>query len=267
MTSAVPFYPAMTRYSIIFLFLLVATACTTSRAPTSHVPLAPYGAVSIRTINGDTIVLRNTRNQSIETVRLAGLTAPVEGQAFRADAEYELQKLLDGSSLVVSAVAHNEDKNLLVYVCLSDEPFFKDWKYPPCHPEDSVNHSIVRDGLAWVDTRQSAQPTLSKAESRAKEDRAGLWQQLAPIPPWQWTLMSPHKQSEIRQAEYESQSRKAAAAGKSLPPWAGTTPRQVSATSGLDPSTASKGNDDDQAAYYWLFRGMADDVNSAPDSD
>ncbi len=249
----------MTRYSIILPFLLLAAACTTSRAPSPHVPVAPYGAVSIRTINGDTFVLRNTRNQNIETVRLAGLAAPIEGQAFRADAEYELQKLLDGSSLVVSAVGRDDNNQLLVYVCLSDAPFFKDWKYPPCDPDDSVNHSIVRDGLAWVDIHPAAQPAFSEAETRAKDDRAGLWQQLAPIPPWQWALMSPHKQSEIRQAEYESQSRAAAASGKSVPPRPRTTPRHSSAPSVSAPSGVSKGKGDEQSTYYWLFRGMADD--------
>ena len=89
-------------------------------------PLAPYAAASVRTINGDTFVARNTRNQNIETVRLAGLPAPVGGQAFSSDAAYELQKLLDGSSLIISAVGHDANNHLLVFVCLSDEPFFKE---------------------------------------------------------------------------------------------------------------------------------------------
>ena len=251
----------MTRTSIILFFLVTMTACTASRTPSAHIPLAPYAAASVRTISGDTLVLRNTRNQTIETVRLAGLAAPATGQAFSADAAYELQKLIDGSSLIVSAVGRDENSHLLVYVCVSDEPFFKDWKYPPCKTEDSINHSIVRDGLAWVDTRQPAEPRLREAETLAKEDRVGLWQQLAPIPPWQWTMMSPQKQAEIRQAEYESQSRKAAASGQSLPSWTATSPGHVLSPAESVPSTAPEGAIDEQAGYYWLFRGMADGVD------
>jgi endonuclease YncB( thermonuclease family) len=251
----------MTRTSTILFFIVTMTACTAARAPSAHVPVAPYAAAPVRTISGDTLVLRNTRNQNIETVRLAGLASPATGQAFSTDAAYELQKLIDSSSLIVSAVGRDENGHLLVYVCVSDEPFFKDWKYPPCKPEDSVNHSIIRDGLAWVDTRQPAEPRLREVETQSKEDRVGLWQQLAPIPPWQWTLMSPQKQAEIRQAEFESQSRKAATSGRSLPSWTVTPPGRVLAPSGSVPSNAPEGTNDEQAGYYWLFRGMADGVD------
>jgi endonuclease YncB( thermonuclease family) len=255
--------PHMIRSSALLFLLMFATACTTQRVASPHVPLAPYAAVSVRTINGDTLILRNTRNQNIETVRLAGLAAPDAGQAFSADAAYKLQKLVDGSPLVISAVGHDDNNQLLVYVCLSDKPFFSDWKYPPCDPNDSVNFAMVRSGLAWVDTRQSAQPALSGAESLAQEDRVGLWQQLAPIPPWQWTLLSPQKQFGIRQAEQENQSRRAAVSGGSSPSWTGMAAEQPAPRSGSDPSPASTGVSDEQAAYYWLFRGIASGVDPA----
>lgn len=251
----------VTHISIFLLLALLVAGCTSSRAPSPHVPLAPYAAVLVRTVSGDTVVLRNTRNQSIETHKLAGVAAPRGGQPFAADAAYELQTLLDGSPLIVSAVGHDQEGHLLVFVCKSEEPFFKNWQYPPCLSENSLNRLLVRDGLVWVDRRQHGHEELAVAEAQAKEEQIGLWQQVAPIPPWQWELLPSDKQIEIHQAASKSRSRQAVV-GASFPP-AATSP-----SSGLPPSlpvrrgSRQPSADYEYPAYYWFFLGLARDGDS-----
>jgi len=222
----------------------------------------------VRTVSGDTVILRNTRNQSIESHTLAGVAAPRAGQPYSADAAYELQTLLDGSPLIVSAIGHDQQGRLLVYVCKSDQPFFKNWQYPPCLPENSLNRSLARDGLVWVDPRQPGIEELEVAEALAREEQIGLWQQVAPIPPWQWDLMSPDKQFEIRQAAYESRSRQAAS-GASLPPSASWPPPGLPPPVPVQKGSGRQSASYEYPAYYWFFLGLAreDDSAQTPASD
>jgi endonuclease YncB( thermonuclease family) len=205
----------------------------------------------VRVVSGDTLVLRNTRNQSIHTVKLLGLAAPVSGQPFSPDATAELRRLTENKSLVATAVDRDENGTLLVLLCSADQPFFHDWQYPECEIGDSVNLSIARDGLAWAKAGQPGADAIVDVERTAREDRIGIWQQLAPIPPWQWQALPPEKKAAIRQSEYAVRQRTLTGpggrglAGSAVSPGAGVQPRAGRVTPTI--------NEDD---YYWYFLGL-----------
>jgi micrococcal nuclease len=49
-----------------------------------------------------------------------------------------------------------------------------------------LNKAIIDAGLAWHYKRYSSNEELSKAELTARNHKLGLWQDLNPIPPWEF---------------------------------------------------------------------------------
>ncbi len=48
----------------------------------------------------------------------------------------------------------------------------------------SLNHELVRAGLAWMYRRYINDQSLSDLEEEARVARRGLWATLNPVPPW-----------------------------------------------------------------------------------
>ena len=44
----------------------------------------------------------------------------------------------------------------------------------------------VRSGMAWVYDRYVVDRTLYDSQQQAQQERLGLWQDTAPVPPWTW---------------------------------------------------------------------------------
>ena len=53
----------------------------------------------------------------------------------------------------------------------------------------SLNHELVRAGLAWMYRRYTNNQSLSDLEEEARVARRGLWVDANPIPPWEWRVM------------------------------------------------------------------------------
>ncbi len=54
----------------------------------------------------------------------------------------------------------------------------------------SLNHELVRAGLAWMYRRYTNDQSLSDLEEEARLARRGLWVDANPIPPWEWRMVS-----------------------------------------------------------------------------
>ncbi len=52
----------------------------------------------------------------------------------------------------------------------------------------SLNHELVRAGLAWMYRRYTNDESLSDLEEEARVARRGLWADRNPIPPWEWRI-------------------------------------------------------------------------------
>ena len=176
---------------------LLLSACAQPRQAELPAPIAPFPAVAMAVESGDSVVVRHTRTQRVERVRLEGVDAPESGQPYGQIAAAALLEGVRGESLVVSATARESDGSLRGYVCVAEAPFFADWTYPDCEPEASVNHDLTQAGHVWVAAAGKDEPAMAAAQTHAQGQRLGLWAAEAPVPPWQWRALSPERRASI----------------------------------------------------------------------
>ena len=126
--------------------------------------------------DGDTVtVLDAERHQ--HKVRLAGIDAPEKAQAFGQASKISLSDQIFGREVAVS--------------------WDKRDRYGRIIGKISVDHRDVcleqiRRGMAWHykqyarDQAPDDRGAYAEAEVAARAARAGLWHDLAPVPPWEW---------------------------------------------------------------------------------
>jgi len=51
---------------------------------------------------------------------------------------------------------------------------------------------MVRAGWAWAFTRYQTDPAIPLLEAQARAERAGLWADTSPVPPWRWRAHNRH---------------------------------------------------------------------------
>jgi endonuclease YncB( thermonuclease family) len=243
------------RHGVLAALLALALAACAHQPVELPAPIAPFPAVAIAVESGDSVVLRHTRTQRLERVRLEGVDAPAGRQPYADRSAAELARSLGGMSLVVTATAREADGSLRGWICVTETPYFQRWSYPDCGAEDSVNAELVRGGHAWA-RREAGQPApLASAETQAQGGRAGLWLEEAPVPPWQWRAMSPEKRAAIVASTPPS-------------PGAGTAPPATLAIAEVSVDYAwlfgggTPPADDDYPRSDWLtdWRGLLDEL-------
>lgn len=252
----------MNRILLILTAALSLGACAHQRQTELPAPIAPFPAVALAVESGDSVVVRHTRTQRIERVRLEGVAAPAALQPYAAASGAALAETLGGRSLVVSATAREADGSLRGWICVAEKPYFANWTYPPCAPGESVNASLTRAGDVWARSGPDAEPDLVAAQELARGERAGLWRDEAPIPPWQWDALGADKQATILAAAPGPGT--AAGPGYGAGNGTGYVSGGPSASSLNPPVTGVVPVD-----YGWLFRGATsapadeDPMNSA----
>jgi endonuclease YncB( thermonuclease family) len=134
--------------------------------------------------DGDTVIMRTEGGQEAN-VRLSSIDAPEVSHANREPGRYGqpygqtskryLRSLVDRRD--VQATCFEQDR----YGRLDCELFVDG---------QSVNRAMVAAGMAWANLaargrymRDAAVPRLQR---NAQEQRAGLWADPEPIPPWEW---------------------------------------------------------------------------------
>ena len=187
----------MKPYAILAGLGLLVAGCAQPGPAEWPAPIAPFPAVALAVEAGDSVVLRHTRTQRIERVRLEGIDAPEQDQPWGPDAAAALAARLRDASLVVTATAREGDGSLRGWICVAEEPYFANWNYPDCAPVESVNRSLVQTGDAWAGRGDETPPTLVEAQTGAQGRRAGLWADAGPVPPWQWRDLGPNKRGAI----------------------------------------------------------------------
>lgn len=179
--------------------LLALTACASTGD--RSVPVAPFPAASLAVVHGGELQVRHARSQRVATVRLDGIHAPAPDQPHGPVARQALASLVVGRSLVVSAMARDEDGALVARVCVAEDPWFTRWAYPSCETERSVNRALVAAGHAWAVPGRVTDEGLIEAQRQARVARTGLWADASPVPPWQWRELSPEMRSAILLAQ------------------------------------------------------------------
>lgn len=141
-----------------------------------------FGKV-IAVSDGDTLtLLDDTRSQ--HKVRLAGIDAPERRQPYGERAQQHLSTLAHGKHVLVAWHKRDRYGRLIGRVLAADCP------RADCGYSVDVGLEQIRAGLAWhykqYQDEQVPEDRVRYAalERQARISRAGLWQEAAPVPPW-----------------------------------------------------------------------------------
>ncbi|UYZ82569.1 thermonuclease family protein [Entomomonas sp. E2T0] len=126
-----------------------------------------FTAEVIHVIDGDTLDVLVV-NQPIR-IRLAGIDAPEKGQAFGSKAKKALADRVKNKVVTVIEVDKDQYQRMVAIIKLDDL---------------NINQEMVRLGMAWVYTNYNQDDSLPLLETKARANKAGLWSQSNPTPPW-----------------------------------------------------------------------------------
>jgi endonuclease YncB( thermonuclease family) len=152
----------------VFLLLVV---WLTSLCASAHAT-GLYGKV-IEVNDGDTITIFNLNKPVI--VRLIGVAAPNQKQPFGDVAKQHLSDLILYRSVSVEYQGFVQNNYLLGTVLYKDM---------------DIGAQMIRDGVAWFDPQTSSRMSepdkqvYADCERAARAEHRGLWQDSAPVAPW-----------------------------------------------------------------------------------
>ena len=119
--------------------------------------------------DGDTITVR-TAAETLK-VRVAGVDCPEVGQPWSSRAKQFTSQLVFGKTVTVEPHGADQYGRTIGRVLVDSR---------------DLSEELLRAGMAWRYEVGSADQRLIDAERSARQSRAGLWVDAAPIPPWQW---------------------------------------------------------------------------------
>lgn len=140
-------------------------------------PAAAQDALHGRVVavaDGDTITVLDTGNQQ-HRIRLNGIDAPEDGQAFSNVSKANLSELVFGRDVIVVGSKTDRYGRLVGTVIVG---------------ATNANLEQLRAGLAWYyrdyasDVSPENRPLYEAAETGAREARLGLWRDPSPQAPW-----------------------------------------------------------------------------------
>jgi endonuclease YncB( thermonuclease family) len=140
--------------------------------------------------DGDTItVLDNAKIQ--HKIRLAAIDAPEKGQAFGERAKENLSRLVFGRDVRVDWRKTDRYGRLVGTVWVAP-PDVSCGRKADCPKTLDAGLAQLTLGLAWHFKRYANEQKLQQreqyafAEEEARAERAGLWGDVNPVPPWEW---------------------------------------------------------------------------------
>lgn len=127
-------------------------------------------------VSGDTIKVVDDRKMQY-TVRLAGVDAPEKFQAYGQRSLESLRELVFQRGVAVEIPGNDRKAARRGKVLMQGR---------------DVNLEQISRGMAWHDRSQAAglstadREAYAAAEAAARQQRAGLWRDARPVPPWEY---------------------------------------------------------------------------------
>jgi len=142
-----------------------------------QLPAQTFNARVIHIADGDTVTVSDGREQF--RIRLAEIDCPELNQPWGNAAK----------QLTATAIAHQ-----VVHVVGQGSDRYGRLIAHITEPDGTdLNAALVAAGLAWHYTRYSTSTLLHRLERQAQDQHRGLWQDAAPVPPWDWRRMCPER--------------------------------------------------------------------------
>ena len=123
----------------------------------------------VRISHGDT--MKALCNNEQITIRLAEIDAPEKRQAYNQESKQSLSNVCFDKNAIIKAQKQDRYRRLIAYVY--------------CYGKDASAEQVNR-GMAWVFDRYVSDHSLYSVQDTARSDRRGLWNDSAPVPPWEW---------------------------------------------------------------------------------
>jgi micrococcal nuclease len=120
--------------------------------------------------DGDTITILHGRHQQKE--RLNGIDCPERGQPRSKKAKQFTSFMVFGRDVTVREFGKDQYGRVIADIITPEGK--------------SLNHELVREGLAWWYRKHSQDQSLGTLEELAQWGKRGLWADEYPIPPWEW---------------------------------------------------------------------------------
>ena len=134
-------------------------------------PAATLEGLCVSVADGDTATIQSGAG-SRETIRFWGIDAPESNQKYGQEAKKKLAGLILNKSIRVEYDSRDHHKRILGHVYVG---------------ATYTNLEMVKSGLAWHYVQYAPNATEFKnAEAAARKARLGLWQQSAPMAPWEF---------------------------------------------------------------------------------
>jgi len=124
-------------------------------------------------LDGDTVQVQH--DGKTESVRLAQIYAPVEGQPFGIAAGNYVWRTAGNRTVTVRFDTYDLYGRPVGEVFLSDGT--------------NLNKLIVKSGFAWQYEGYSNDPDYAELEAAARKEKLGLWSVENPVPPWEWRVL------------------------------------------------------------------------------
>lgn len=119
-------------------------------------------------------------------IRLAAIDVPESRQPYSKESKQHLSDMVSGKEVKVEWRKHDHYGRIVGKLTLQTPPC------TTCPKTLDAGLAQLEAGLAWWDRETRREQSLSDqgyyeyAEFDAKARRVGLWQDAAPIPPWEW---------------------------------------------------------------------------------
>jgi micrococcal nuclease len=138
--------------------------------PAQTLPAEEIRLTVYKIIDGDSFEGRaNGQNYRI---RLFGIDAPEKGQDFYQKSKDRLGQLCKEGPITIK---------------IRNKDYFGRWVADgSTFKGESINQTLVKEGLAWHFTKYSKDPTLKKLEKDARDAQIGIWSVKNSIPPWEY---------------------------------------------------------------------------------
>jgi micrococcal nuclease len=148
------------------IVILLTALCLIS----GQVYAASFTGKLVKVLDGDTVEVMH--DGKAERIRLAQIDCPEKNQPYgQASKRYVLDI---AAHKIVTVQVETVDR----YGRTVGEIFLPDGA--------NLNKQIVGDGYAWQYKRYSKDPEYGDLEEKARTAKLGLWQDMSPVPPWEW---------------------------------------------------------------------------------
>jgi micrococcal nuclease len=131
---------------------------------------ASFTGKLVKVLDGDTVEVMH--DGKAERIRLAQIDCPEKNQPFGQAAKEYVLDLAAHKIVTVEVDTVDRYGRTVGEVLLPDG--------------SNLNKQIVGAGYAWQYKRYSKDTEYADLEAEARVARLGLWQDLSPIPPWEW---------------------------------------------------------------------------------